>query len=108
MDNNSSGGVDIYELEEGLEAHWHVNFSADLLHGQVCSCSAFVSVRVRACMCVACVVLSLDLCAQVHAWVCETDHVLSELSDRSPPFFLRAAHQFKKYDSDGSGFISAE
>jgi hypothetical protein len=35
MDNNSSGGVDVYELEEGMLAHWQVKFSSEQLMNQV-------------------------------------------------------------------------
>ena len=35
MDNNSSGGVDVYELEEGMLAHWQVKFSSEQLMSQV-------------------------------------------------------------------------
>jgi hypothetical protein len=55
MDDNSSGGVDIYELEEGLAKHWNVKFSADLMQKQVSlslSLSLSVSLSLCVCMCV--------------------------------------------------------
>ena len=35
QDNNSSGGVDVYELEEGLERYWQISFSNETLLAQV-------------------------------------------------------------------------
>jgi hypothetical protein len=36
MDNNSSGGVDVYELEDGLASHWAIKFSTETLISMVC------------------------------------------------------------------------
>jgi len=55
MDDNSSGGVDIYELEDGLETYWNVKFSAELMQKQVCVC-----------VCV-CFWRSCGQCGEVHA-----------------------------------------
>ena len=43
MDKNSSGGVDVYELEEGMLEHWQVKFTTDQLISQVASSALSLS-----------------------------------------------------------------